>query len=392
MHYCISCDYYTNTNHNFNIHLNSKKHFYNVNGIKNSILYKTPVNSFNCINCKKEFKHQSGLSRHKKGCHRPLDNIDIEYVKKDYTHKIELYEQKLELYEKKLEIQNLNHKLEVKELENKLLQTQIQTQIEPKNQTVNNTVNNTINNTVNITQNLNVNFNDVLDMNTFIENLKKDYGLTAQQTETILNNLKMGGINACISSLFYFLKVSAALQYKDIQNKMIELTDIILPFLLSDKYLREHFEKNINGGWDRKTSVENIKKIVSIIDQQIFQHHNEYMLLNNAQNKKLVNGILKSSEYSNLSNILHPELYKKIEENDNEKEENNEDDDIEEDQESQENNNDDIEENQEIEENNNDEEETNKTISTNILTKYSFLNEDEEDDIEIYKKNYKHKK
>jgi hypothetical protein len=325
-----------------------------------------------------------------------------------------LYEQKLELYEKKLEIEKLNHKLEVKELENKFLQTQIQTQIETKNQTVNNTVNNTINNNVNITQNLNVNFNDVLDMNTFIENLKKDYGLTAQQTETILNNLKMGGINACISSLFYFLKVSAALQYKDIQNKMIEMTDIILPFLLSDKYLREHFEKNVNGGWDRKTSVENIKKIVSIIDQQIFQHHKEYMLLNNAQNKKLVNGILKSSEYSNLSNILNPDLYKKIEphtKDDDEEQENNYEDDTDEDnneqnKEEDEDEKEDVKEEDEQEEDNqeednqeednqeeeDDKEEEKEEEDKTKKQKYAFLYEDDEDDIEIYKRNYKNKK
>jgi hypothetical protein len=42
------------------------------------------------------------------------------------------------------------------------------------------------------------------------------------------------------------------------------MNDIILPFLLSDKSLREHFEKSINGKWDKTTMVENIKKIITI--------------------------------------------------------------------------------------------------------------------------------
>ena len=371
MHFCKVCNYYANTNHNLNNHLKTKKHIKMLEHFINN----THTSEFlKCSNCNKEYKHHSSFYRHKKGCIKNIENLQLEIVKKDYTHKIELYE-------KKLEIEKLNHKLEVKELENKFLQTQIYTKIQ--------TVNNTVNNTVNITQieTLNVNFNDVLDMNTFIDNLKKDYGLTAQQTETILNNLKMGGINACISSLFYFLKVSAALQYKDIQHKMIELTDIILPFLLSDKYLREHFEKNVNGGWDKKTSVENIKKILNIIDQQIFQHHKEYMILNNAQNKKLINGILKSSEFSNILNISQPELYKKIEENDTNEEENDtneeENDTNEEENNEEQDSEEEDQENEQTPENNNDdvEEETNKTITTNIVNKYSFLDEDEEDDI-----------
>jgi hypothetical protein len=181
-------------------------------------------------------------------------------------------------------------------------------QINNTNNQTANTINNNIKNISKI-ENLNINFGDVLDINTFIENYKNEYGLTKNQTETLLENYKMGGINSCIFSLVYYLKESASKQYKDTKCKIVPLADVILPFILSDKYLRDHFEKNINGHWNKTTSIDNIKKIVGITDEQIFKHHNTYMCLSNSQNKRLINGILKSSEYSKLLDVSKLNLY-----------------------------------------------------------------------------------
>jgi len=293
MYFCNICNYYTNTNHNLNNHYNTQKH---LNECNNNLYY--------CNNCNKQYKYLSGLTRHKKNCITNNTTINTTNTNTNQnittSSEIEIIKQE---YEHKLEIEKLKNKLELKDLENKNLKLQI-------NNTNNQTAN-TINNIKNISkiENLNINFGDVLDINTFIENYKNEYGLTKNQTETLLENYRMGGINSCIYSLVYYLKESASKQYKDTKCKIVPLADVILPFILSDKYLREHFEKSINGHWNKTTSIDNIKKIVGITDEQIFKHHNTYMCLSNSQNKRLINGILKSSEYSKLLDVSKLNLY-----------------------------------------------------------------------------------
>jgi hypothetical protein len=99
------------------------------------------------------------------------------------------------------------------------------------------------------------------------------------------------------------------------------MTNIILPFILSDKCLREHFEKTINGNWDKTTVIDNIKRIVGITDDHVFKHQKTYMHLSDPQKKKLINGLLKASGYSKLSLISNSDLYKI--ENNNYDEQNN---------------------------------------------------------------------
>jgi hypothetical protein len=182
-----------------------------------------------------------------------------------------------------------------------------------------NNINTNINNINNISkiENLNVNFGDVIDINTFIENYKNQYGLTNKQTETLLENYKNGGINSCINSLVYYLKESAIQQYKEIKGKDIPMSDIILPFILSDKCIRDHFEKTDNGKWDKTIVVDNIKKIVGITDDHVYKHHNTHLQLNDQHKKKLINGVLKSSDYSKLNLLSKPNLYKINEKNTN---------------------------------------------------------------------------
>jgi hypothetical protein len=91
------------------------------------------------------------------------------------------------------------------------------------------------------------------------------------------------------------------------------MENIILPFLLSDKSLREHFEKSVNGKWDKTTMCDNIKRLVTITNDQVYKHHNQFMDINGPQRKRIINGILKASCYSVLSHISDPYMYKDIE-------------------------------------------------------------------------------
>ncbi len=264
---------------------------------------------YKCITCNKYYKHHSSFSRHKIKCNKKTNKV---------TTGIEIEMQKIisehEIIKKDLEIARLKTELTNKDSNVKNLQVQV------NNADKVNLQNNTINNNVKISkiQYLNVNFGDVIDINTFITNYKNEYGLTNKQTETLLDNYKNGGINSCISTLVYYLKESAIQQYKEIKGKEISKVDIILPFILSDKYLREHFEKNVSGEWDKTTMIDNIKTIVGITDDHIYKHHNTYMQLTDPQKKKLINGVLKASGYSQLSQISSPDLYKIKEDQNNE--------------------------------------------------------------------------
>ena len=315
MYLCELCNYLTTSKHSLQIHYKSKKHLTNKTD--------TPFldfDNFICMECNKEFKFQTGLVNHRKLFHDNIENDDIfNDIDIQLKHKLEMDKIKTE-HQLKLEIEKLKFtnklkkkdyqkKLEIKKIENKHLQLQI-------NEKNTNQVNNIqINNNVNISkvQYLNLNFGDVIDINTFIENYKNQYGLSNKQTETLLENYRNGGINSCITTLVYYLKESAIQQYKELKGKEISMPDIILPFILSDKYLREHFEKNVSGDWDKTSMLDNIKKIVGITDDHVYKHHNTYMYLSNSQKKKLVNGVLRESGYSRLNTLSSPDIYKKKE-------------------------------------------------------------------------------
>jgi hypothetical protein len=170
--------------------------------------------------------------------------------------------------------------------------------------------NNTVIKNISKTNYLNLNFGEVIDIQTFINNYKNEYGLTSEQSRIILENYRDGGINTCISTLIHYLKISAIKQYKELKGKDIEKSSIILPFILYDKYLRDHFEKNKDGCWGKTTTTDNIKTLVGITDDYIYKFHNTYMYLTGNQKKKLINGLLKSSDYQSLSQLKDPELYK----------------------------------------------------------------------------------
>ena len=59
---CIKCDFKCSKQSNYTIHLSTDKHKRLHNDIK-----KMPKNEFIC-SCGKEYKHSSGLWRHKQGC------------------------------------------------------------------------------------------------------------------------------------------------------------------------------------------------------------------------------------------------------------------------------------------------------------------------------------
>jgi hypothetical protein len=295
MHFCEICNYITTSLHDYKRHLSTLKHKnIDIGTISNKIytneIYTNEINLI-CLTCNKKYIKQRNLENHAIKCQLKKSN-DIALIKNKLK--------KLQLQNQSLELKIINN---TKNINNIKIDKSINI--------------NTINNNISKIENLNINFGDVIDINTFIDNYKNQYGLTNKQTEILLENYKNGGINSCISSLVYYLKESAIQQYKEIKGKDIPMSDIILPFILSDKCIRDHFEKNDSGKWDKTIVVDNIKKIVGITDDHVYKHHNTHLQLNDQHKKKLINGVLKSSDYSKLNLLSKPNLYKTTEENTN---------------------------------------------------------------------------
>ena len=288
MHCCKYCDYFTTKYANYKSHLKSKKHIdqfligntqeKTANDAqkpdleeiqKLSIKYNEEIDCnskdqgrvFTCELCEKTYHHSSSFCKHKLKCHT---------------------------------LENYKHKLEIEKAKNKVLEKS------------NNII---INNNIGKVEFLNNNFTNVIDMSTFINNYANNFGLTKEQTETLLYNYQTSGINSCISSLVFYLKKSGVLQYKDIFGEDISMKDIILPFLLSDQSIRCHFEK-CNDKWNKTTSTDNINQLINITDDHIYKHQQQYLALNGLEKKKIINGVLRSTSYSALSEISNPDIYK----------------------------------------------------------------------------------
>lgn len=288
---CKTCKVQFNTKFSYERHCNSIKHKDNLKKTTNKI-----NEEMMCINCKKKYQHSSSFYRHRKHCTEIKEDLDS--IKKEFEYK--------------LEIEKLKYENEIKDLKIKELKKS-KTKSKTKN------INIHITNNISKLEFLNVNFGRVIDIHTFTENFKNEYGLDAEQSHTLLYNFKNNNIKSCINSLVYYYKCSAIKQYKDINNVVLSKNQVVLPFLLVDESLRCHFEKS-NKKWNKTTALANIDKLFCITNDQIFKHHNEHMTPSAYEKTKIYNGILKESCFNLLSEINTPEMYKLLdcEENDSE--------------------------------------------------------------------------
>jgi hypothetical protein len=357
MHYCKACNYLANTHTNMKIHYKTKKHLrmslFKKNDTNDSNLYESQYDlheydsdydseydsdyeydlhdicytgesntvtddsldyGYYCNYCNNKYKHQSTLSRHKKTCIKSPDNarkISINY--KDHLRELEINKLKFE-FKRKYTEQHWKNKSAVKDLEIGFLRDMKSNNAITNNNVLNTNItnNNTLNDIkISKIDNLNQNFSEVIDINTFIENYKNRFGLTKEQSLVILENCQYDGVDGCVNALVHYLKKSAARQYKELTGQDIELNNIVLPFMLSDMSLRDHFERLASGQWIRTTNTENIKRLVTLTNDQVYEHHNQHLDISGPQKKRTVNGILKASAYSLLSLLSNPEFYKK---------------------------------------------------------------------------------
>lgn len=141
---------------------------------------------------------------------------------------------------------------------------------------------------------LNNYFSDMIDMDTFIENFKDKYALTFEESRTLLEYYKECGVKSYGMGLFSFLKKKCCKQIEDLTGNTPET--VIMPFVLSDGSLRTHLEKTVEG-WINTNSIDKIKRIVIISNDQIYKHHNEYIPLTSHERHYVANSLLKKSDY-----------------------------------------------------------------------------------------------
>jgi hypothetical protein len=282
MYVCDICDFLTSKHKDILQHYQTQKHLKRL----------AAIDVFECNYCNKTYKYEYGLEKHKSECIK--NQINLEHT----------------LSKTKEESSTFNN--------NTINSHNSTNNTNSHNTNSHNTTNNTnSHNTTNINiskvEFLNLNFSEVIDIESFIDNLENnpEFDLTSEETGNILFNQQNGGLLSAVASIVYYIKDNLIKQYQK-KGKHISRKDIITPFILYDKGLREHFEKNINGKWDKTLCKQNIEKIVDIIDRKIFKHHQQYMCMNHIQKKKTVNGVLKSSCFSKLNNISNPNLYCKI--------------------------------------------------------------------------------
>ena len=364
MYCCNICNYKTSISSNIKKHNSSQKHIIKSNISVNSANTINNANSINttnttnttntinndnthfiCINCNKQYKYINEFKKHCIVCFNEDD------CNKDFQHKLEIEKLKNE-YEFK--IKDLECKIKDLEYKNKDLEYKNLKQIlnlHNKIDKIDNIVNTNSNNNNKITNNitninmpkldfLNSNFCNVLNIDDFIDNYKNKYCLSKKETQILLENSLMGGLNNCISTLSCYLQRIAHKMYTELKCENLSVDESIMPIVLVDGSLRSHYEKN-ETQWIRTTSMDKLSSIYNITNDQIYKHHSKYLAYDAYQKKKIQTGILKANNYTRLNNLRN-DFYKKksiTNQNANKDDENNNEENIENTEDTKENKN-----------------------------------------------------
>ena len=156
---CPTCNYSTNSNNSLNKHFTSKKHATNIQSPP------TVITNFQCKNCNKYYKGQSGLWKHAKTCNTITTEEEVKPVTSNQEPVIN-QEILVEMRKMNETTKESNDRIE------KLLADFIKNQQLTTATTINNnTNNNTVNNNFNMNIFLNEKCGDAINLDDFIKNL-----------------------------------------------------------------------------------------------------------------------------------------------------------------------------------------------------------------------------
>jgi hypothetical protein len=253
-----------------------------------------------CSYCSKSFKTKFNKTRHEKICKKKTI-IDEKNNNSIVDNKDELKEElKEELKDFKNEISNMFKEFN-KEFNDKITNVQQVSQIQQVTNTTNN-VNIQINNYKTKKDKLNHYLKNMIDLDTFTDNYKNNekYHLTKDEALILLENFQNLGISSYGDGLLTYIKKKYAAQLEDLTGDQKKYHEVILPFICSDINLRNHYELTSNG-WLLNKNNDKIKNIVTISDQQIFNHHNRFICYSAKKGKNtVINIFLRKSDYSQI--------------------------------------------------------------------------------------------
>lgn len=272
---CLPCQTNFKSRYDLIRHLDTKKHkLKNPNGSSNPDHYKLKITSPHmCLYCHQEFKHASSVKRHLKEnrCIARKQYPGLELVKNE--------NQKTQLNDVILDRLN--------QIEEKV-QKQIQ---QINNGQINTHFGNTTNNNVNIAY-LNQNYGNMLDMETYIENLQTTHKLRPKEIKHLLAS-KDSGIQPFIDCFIEILKDNCSRQIQD-SGIVLNGEKELFPLVTTDSNLRTHNEKT-KQGWERTTGYQNLKKIYQVCNDQVFIHSKQMIHLNKSMQLQLYNQIKKAN-------------------------------------------------------------------------------------------------
>jgi len=249
---CIFCNYKTNNKTDFNRHNNTVKHknkLMEINGNK-----KTEKNAFfQCSNCNKIYKNNSGLWKHEKKC--IINNTHIDNSDKAIDYKCMF-----------LELINEN-----KEMRNMLLKQQEQiSELIPKVGNNNNNINNK--NKFNINVFLNEKCKDALSMDEFIDKIEVSM-------KNLLTTKEKGQVNG-ISNI--------------IMENMNKLSLYERPLHCTDKKRETLYVKN--DKWEKDNTKIHINKALKKIESKQLKNLNVWL----EEHPNYMNNPLEQEEFAKL--------------------------------------------------------------------------------------------
>jgi uncharacterized C2H2 Zn-finger protein len=237
---CEKCNFYCSKKGDYNRHLLTTKHKWNINGTKNT---SKNIKAYTCF-CGKTYKVASGLWKHKQKCVQD-DNSIVTQENLQELSIMDIITQNKEIMDA-LVLQNEQLMKKNNELTSTIIeQSNTIQEIIPK---IGNNNNNTINNHFNIQNFLNEDCKDAINFSEFIENIKITF-------EDLEHQAEVGYING-VSKLF-------------IEN-LQELGTHKRPIHCTDKKRKTLYIKE-NNEWDKEGSQDTLKKGIREVSRKGFE-------------------------------------------------------------------------------------------------------------------------
>ena len=251
---CQKCDYITVRLSQYERHLSTDKH------IRLTKANKEPseVPDFICSNCKKNYKHQSSLCKHKKTCAitntvnmAPPNNNNNKNNnnKSDVINEFENEMNKTESFDKNLLFELLKQN---QELQKQLIEMSFKNNSNTINNSINDhSINTNCNNSFNLQFFLNEKCKDAMNMSEFIDTIK----LQLSDLEKFEHDGYADGVsNIILKGLYALDAYLRPIHCSDLKRETVYIKD-------NDCWVRETDEKLVLKNAIRKVAFKNIKQI-----------------------------------------------------------------------------------------------------------------------------------